>query len=74
MGNAEFDNNGKGGFREWIGIFKLDDDKIQLCFRYKTNDAAMRPTRFVTDEEKPNKSVYYTFRRAVGTAPNNGTK
>jgi uncharacterized protein (TIGR03067 family) len=63
VGNAEFDNNGKGGFREWIGIFKLDDDKLELCFRYKTNDAAKRPTGFRTDEEKPNKSVYYTFKR-----------
>ena len=64
--NGHFDFVGReqgGQSTVWIGIYALKDDTLQLCYRYKRNEDALRPTRFETDTEKPNVAVFYTFKR-----------
>ncbi|MFM9961538.1 MAG: TIGR03067 domain-containing protein [Planctomycetaceae bacterium] len=64
--NANFEFVGKGpggGLVEWIGIYELDGDTLKLSFRYKKNDNVMRPTKFKTDGDRPNLSVFHTFKR-----------
>jgi uncharacterized protein (TIGR03067 family) len=64
--NGHFDFVGReqgGGATVWVGIYELKGDTLKLCYRYKRNDDAVRPTSFETDTDKPNVAVFYTFTR-----------
>ncbi len=64
--NGHFDFVGKeqnGSAAEFVGIYELDGDTLNVCYRYKNNDECVRPKKFKTDDSKPNISVFYTFKR-----------
>jgi uncharacterized protein (TIGR03067 family) len=64
--NGHFDFVGReqgGQSTVWIGIYELNGDTLKLCYRYKRNEDAVRPTEFTTDTDKPNIAVFYTFKR-----------
>lgn len=64
--SGHFDFIGKeagGQSREFIGIYELEEDTLKVCYRYKINNDCTRPTKFKTDADKPNVSVFYTFKR-----------
>ncbi len=52
-----------GQDEEWTGIFELNGDILKLCYRYKKNQNCLRPKDFKTDKERPNISVFYTYKR-----------
>ncbi len=59
--NGHFDFIGTD--EQWVGIYELNGDTLKVCYRYKRNNDLVRPTEFKTDTEKPNISVFYTFKR-----------
>lgn len=64
--NGQFDwigENPDGGLTKWIGIYELDGDILKICYRYNRNGQAVRPTKFKTDNVRPNISMYYVFKR-----------
>ena len=52
-----------GNLKDSIGIYKLDGDILKMCYRYNVDGKAARPTGFKSDEDKPNISVFNTFKR-----------
>ncbi len=64
--NNHFDFIGKGpsgSAVEWIGLVKLDGDRLTLCYRYVSDANAKRPSTFETDSSRPNISVCYQYQR-----------
>jgi uncharacterized protein (TIGR03067 family) len=63
-GSFDFIGKGPDGMLvEWIGIYETEGDNLKLCYRYKRNDDAARPTSMKTDTTRPNICVFYTYKR-----------
>ena len=64
--NNHFDFIGKGpgnSSLEWIGLVKVEGDRLTLCYRYVSDGNAQRPSTFATDTSRPNIAVCYQFQR-----------
>ena len=49
---------------EYVGLYDLDGDTLKLCCRANEDGKAKRPKSFKSDDEKPNWSHYYIYKRA----------
>jgi len=48
---------------EYVGIYEVDGDTLKLCCRANVDGTAKRPKTFKSDDEKPNWSHYYVYKR-----------
>lgn len=48
---------------EYVGIYEVDGDTLRLCCRANEDGQAKRPKAFKSDDEKPNWSHYYVYKR-----------
>lgn len=48
---------------EYVGIYEIDGDTLKLCCRANVDGTAKRPKAFKSDDEKPNWSHYYVYKR-----------
>lgn len=48
---------------EYVGIYEIAGDTLKLCCRANTDGKAKRPRAFKSDNEKPNWSHYYVYKR-----------